>query len=63
MREEVGDGVVAGAPKPIDNEPGFGNELGLRKIAGDWGERGVIGEKREGERWRWRGLGRLVLRE
>lgn len=61
MGEEVGNGVASRAPKPINNETGLGNELGLGKIGGDCGERGVTGEKRDGGRLS--GLGRLVLRE
>lgn len=42
MREEVGDGVIAGESEAVDDEPGFGNEFGLGEVGGERGERGLV---------------------
>lgn len=48
MGEEVGDGEIAGGSEGVDDEEGFGYEIGLREIWGDGREGRVAGEEIEG---------------
>lgn len=45
--EEVGERKFAGVTEAIDDEAGFGDELGEGEIEGDWRERRSGGGERE----------------